>query len=159
MSISPLINRRDLDFLVFDWLQAERLCERPRHAEHNRATLSAAIDTAEAVARDRFAPLNRLCDEHEPRFDGEDPGGEFHRAGAGAEVPQGPLRRGHRDVAEFGGERPGLDPVHLPRGEAVGVDVAEPFGGEAGAAEDAGGLGGGGHVVAPGYRWSDGDEG
>src|SRR3990167_3338275 len=71
MSISPLINRRDLDFLVFDWLQAERLCERPRHAEHTRATLSAAIDTAEAVARDRFAPLNRLCDEHEPRFDGE----------------------------------------------------------------------------------------
>lgn len=71
MSTTSIVSRRDLDFLVFDWLQAECLCERPRHAEHTRATLSAAIDTAEAVARDRFAPLNRLCDEHEPRFDGE----------------------------------------------------------------------------------------
>jgi butyryl-CoA dehydrogenase len=68
---TPIVNRRDLDFLVFDWLQAEHLCTRPRHVEHSRATFCAALDTAEALARERFAPLNRLCDELEPHFDGE----------------------------------------------------------------------------------------
>jgi butyryl-CoA dehydrogenase len=63
--------RELLDFLLFDWLKVETLCARPRFAEHSRETFSAVLDTCERIARERFAPLNRLVDAQEPQFDGQ----------------------------------------------------------------------------------------
>ncbi len=63
--------RRTVDFLLHDWLQVERLCSRERFAEHGRETFDAVLDTCERVAREKFAPYNRLVDTEEPRFDGE----------------------------------------------------------------------------------------
>mgnify|MGYP000996559155 FL=1 len=62
--------REQLDFLLFDWLKVETLCARPRFAEHSRETFTAVLDTCERMARERFAPLNRLVDAQEPQFDG-----------------------------------------------------------------------------------------
>ena len=61
--------RDTLDFLLFDWLRVERLCERERFAEHSRATFDAVLDTCERLARDKFAPFNRLLDTEEPRVE------------------------------------------------------------------------------------------
>lgn len=66
----PIINRRHLDFLVFEWLQAANLVERPRYADHSVETFTATLDTAQAIATDLFAPHNRKSDEHEPTVDG-----------------------------------------------------------------------------------------
>ena len=44
---------------------------RPRHADHSRETFDALLDASERIARERFAPFNRLVDVEEPRFDGE----------------------------------------------------------------------------------------
>jgi alkylation response protein AidB-like acyl-CoA dehydrogenase len=63
--------RRTLDFLLYDWLQVESLASRPRFAEHSRETFASVLDTCERIARDKFAPFNRLVDTEEPRFDGE----------------------------------------------------------------------------------------
>jgi alkylation response protein AidB-like acyl-CoA dehydrogenase len=68
---SLLLSRRDLDFLLHEWLQVERLTERPRYAEHSRETFDAVLDLAEQVATEHFAPHNKKNDEHEPVFDGE----------------------------------------------------------------------------------------
>jgi acyl-CoA dehydrogenase len=68
---SKILSRRDLDFLLFEWLGVERLVARPRFAEHGRGTFEAALDAAEVLATSRFADHNRLNDEHEPTFDGE----------------------------------------------------------------------------------------
>jgi len=68
---SLLLSRRDLDFLLHEWLQVERLTERPRYAEHSRDTFDAVLDLAEQVATEHFAPHNKKNDEHEPTFDGE----------------------------------------------------------------------------------------
>jgi alkylation response protein AidB-like acyl-CoA dehydrogenase len=65
------MNRNFLDFLLFDWLQVEELALRERHADHSRETFDAVIDTSERLARDKFAPFNRLVDVEEPAFDGE----------------------------------------------------------------------------------------
>ena len=54
--------RAALDFLLYDWLQVERLCERPRFAEHGRETFDAVLETCERIARDKYAPFNRLVD-------------------------------------------------------------------------------------------------
>ena len=63
--------RPTLDFLLYDWLRADRLNERSRYAEHSRETFDAVFDTCERIAREKYAPFNRLVDTEEPRFDGE----------------------------------------------------------------------------------------
>ncbi|CAN5734010.1 acyl-CoA dehydrogenase [soil metagenome] len=63
--------RPTLDFLLYDWLKAESLNSRPRFADHSRETFDAVLDTCERIAREKFAPFNRLVDTEEPRFDGE----------------------------------------------------------------------------------------
>ncbi len=63
--------RATLEFLLNDWLNVASLTARPRFAEHSAETFSAVLDTCERIARDRFAPFNRLVDTEEPRFDGE----------------------------------------------------------------------------------------
>jgi alkylation response protein AidB-like acyl-CoA dehydrogenase len=63
---------RDLvDFLLHGWLGVDALCARPRFAEHSRETFGQVLDTCERIARERYAPFNRLVDDDEPRFDGE----------------------------------------------------------------------------------------
>ena len=59
--------RTTLDFLLHDWLKAESLTERPRFAEHSRETFDAVMDTCERIAREKYAPFNRLVDTEEPR--------------------------------------------------------------------------------------------
>ena len=59
--------RDTLDFLLYDWLHAEALTERPRFADHSRDTFDAVLDTCERIAREKYAPFNRLVDTEEPR--------------------------------------------------------------------------------------------
>ncbi len=63
--------RTTLEFLLYDWLQVESLNSRPRFAEHSRETFDSVLDACERIARDKFAPFNRLVDTEEPRFEGE----------------------------------------------------------------------------------------
>jgi butyryl-CoA dehydrogenase len=67
MSI-PLINRRDLQFLLYGLLQAGQLARYPRFAEHGRETFDAALDLAESIAASQFAPHNRKADLNEPEL-------------------------------------------------------------------------------------------
>lgn len=59
--------RNTLDFLMYGWLQAEALNGRARFAEHSRGTFDAVLDTCEKIAREKFAPFNRVADRQEPR--------------------------------------------------------------------------------------------
>jgi len=63
--------RATLDFLIYDWLQAESLVARGRFADHSRETFDAVLDTCERIAREKYAPFNRTVDTQEPHFDGE----------------------------------------------------------------------------------------
>ena len=63
---SKILSRRDLDFLLYEWLQVEQLTARSRYADHSRETFDAAIDTCEQIANDLFAPHNKKNDQHEP---------------------------------------------------------------------------------------------
>lgn len=68
---SMILSRRDLDFLLYEWLDVTELTQRPRFADHSRETFSAAIDTCEQIATNLFAPHNKKSDQNEPHFDGE----------------------------------------------------------------------------------------
>ena len=63
--------RPTLDFLLNDWLAVEGLNQRARFADHSRETFDAVLDTCERIAREKYAPFNRLVDTQEPHFDGE----------------------------------------------------------------------------------------
>jgi alkylation response protein AidB-like acyl-CoA dehydrogenase len=67
---STLLSRRDLDFLLFEWLRIDELTKRERFAEHSRETFAAVLDLCEQLATRYFAPHNKLNDAHEPSFDG-----------------------------------------------------------------------------------------
>ena len=66
-----LLSRRDLDFLLHEWLQVGLLTKRPRYAEHSRETIDAVLDLAEQIAWRDFRPHNKRSDANEPYFDGE----------------------------------------------------------------------------------------
>ncbi|MFM8345184.1 MAG: acyl-CoA dehydrogenase family protein, partial [Betaproteobacteria bacterium] len=63
--------RAVVDFLLHDWLRVQTLLERDRFADHSLETFSQVLDTCERLARDKYAPFNRLVDTEEPRFDGQ----------------------------------------------------------------------------------------
>ncbi|WP_308281126.1 acyl-CoA dehydrogenase [Pimelobacter sp. 30-1] len=66
-----LLSRRDLAFLLHEWLDVGALTQRERYADHSRETFDAVLDLSAEVAAEHFAPHNALSDEHEPQFDGE----------------------------------------------------------------------------------------
>jgi butyryl-CoA dehydrogenase len=67
--------RSTIDFLLYDWLNTESLVQRVRFADHSRDTFDAVLDTCERIARDKFAPFNRLVDTQEPRTETDADGG------------------------------------------------------------------------------------
>jgi alkylation response protein AidB-like acyl-CoA dehydrogenase len=60
--------RATLDFLLHDWLGVGTLLARPRFADHSAETFASVLDTCERIAREKFAPFNRLSDTQEPRI-------------------------------------------------------------------------------------------
>ena len=50
--------RQTLQFLLYEWLDTEALCQRPRFGDHSRETFDAVLDTCERIARD--LPMDRL---------------------------------------------------------------------------------------------------
>ena len=63
--------RRDLDFLLYDVMEVERLCERPRFCDHSRATFDAMIGAALRLAEESFESHAAAVDEKEPTWDGD----------------------------------------------------------------------------------------
>ncbi len=68
---SKILSRRDLDFLLYEWLDAGSLTSRPRFSDHSRDTFDAVLDLCEQLATDKFATHNKKSDQNEPQFDGE----------------------------------------------------------------------------------------
>ncbi|WAC56357.1 acyl-CoA dehydrogenase [Gordonia sp. SL306] len=60
------ISRRDLEFLLYEWLDVEKLTSRDHFREHSRETFDAVLELSEDLATKRFAPANKLGDQNEP---------------------------------------------------------------------------------------------
>jgi alkylation response protein AidB-like acyl-CoA dehydrogenase len=68
---STLLSRRDLDFLLYEWLRIDELTKRERFAEHSRETFDGVLELSEQLATRYFAPHNKKSDANEPTFDGD----------------------------------------------------------------------------------------
>ncbi len=67
---SHLLSARNVEFLLYEWLDVERLSARDRFAEHSRESYDALLQLSEQLATDHFATHFRKSDEQEPTFDG-----------------------------------------------------------------------------------------
>src|SRR5690554_6357579 len=66
--MSMLLSRRDMDFILFEWLRIDHLLQNPLYSEHDKETVQATIDLAETIANDHFQPANRIADQTEPEL-------------------------------------------------------------------------------------------
>jgi butyryl-CoA dehydrogenase len=69
--MAHLLNTEDLEFLLYDVLNAEDCCKMDYYKAHSREIFDATIRTAKHIAEHYFEPHNAKADEHEPQFDGE----------------------------------------------------------------------------------------
>ena len=67
---SLLLSDRDIEFLLYEWLDIESVTSRERFKEHSRETFDAVLDLSKVIATDHFAPHNKKADANEPKFDG-----------------------------------------------------------------------------------------
>lgn len=63
---TPALSRRDLDFLLYEWLDVTSLTARPRFEEHSKETFDAVLDLCADMATKQFAPHNKKSDANEP---------------------------------------------------------------------------------------------
>lgn len=68
---APILNNRDIEFMLYELFDAESLTQRERYADHSRETFDAAIKTGKQVAEKYFLPIRQKVDIEQPVFDGE----------------------------------------------------------------------------------------
>ncbi|MFE0750203.1 acyl-CoA dehydrogenase [Gordonia sp. NPDC058843] len=60
------MSRRDLEFLLYEWLDVEALTSRDRFSAHSRDTFDAVLELSADIAMKCFAPANKIGDAQEP---------------------------------------------------------------------------------------------
>lgn len=88
---TPLLNPRDIDFLLYEWLNAEELTKREAFADHSKETFDAALDLAADIAVQKLSNHFKAADAHEPTIQPD---------GTAKTLPE--TRAGLRAIAESG---------------------------------------------------------
>jgi alkylation response protein AidB-like acyl-CoA dehydrogenase len=65
---AAILNRRDLAFVLYEWLGLEALLQREPFTDHSRQTIDAALDLSERLAETTFLPHYKESDRHEPKL-------------------------------------------------------------------------------------------
>ncbi|MBA4025497.1 MAG: acyl-CoA dehydrogenase [Gordonia sp.] len=64
--MSDVLSRRDLEFLLYEWLDVVSLTNRERFVEHSKETFDAVLELSADIAHKHFAPHNKKADANEP---------------------------------------------------------------------------------------------
>jgi alkylation response protein AidB-like acyl-CoA dehydrogenase len=64
--MAEFLSRRDVDFLLYEWLDVVALTKHDHFAEHSRDTFDAVLDLSGDIATKCFAPHNKKGDQNEP---------------------------------------------------------------------------------------------
>jgi butyryl-CoA dehydrogenase len=65
--MSMFVDRRNIDFLLYELLEVEKLFATARYGAHDRQSVSAIMDSAEAIAQKYFSPIAAALDANEPK--------------------------------------------------------------------------------------------
>jgi len=61
-----IVDRRDLDFVLFELLNVERLLRHPRFHAYDRGAIQQMLDVAQKIAEQKFLPIAAEVDANEP---------------------------------------------------------------------------------------------
>lgn len=64
--MTEYVSRRDVDFLLYEWLDVAELTNRQRFSEHSRDTFDAVLDLSADLAAKYFAPHRKKGDQIKP---------------------------------------------------------------------------------------------
>lgn len=67
--MSTIVNRRDLDFQLYEVLNVQQLFQSERYAAFDRETIDEMFNGAQALAEETFLPIAGKLDANEPRFE------------------------------------------------------------------------------------------
>ncbi len=66
--MSVIVDRRNIDFLLYEFLDVESLFKTSRYSAHDRQTVAGMLDSAEAIAEKHFQPVAAALDANEPEM-------------------------------------------------------------------------------------------
>lgn len=66
--MSMIVNRRDLDFILFEMLESDELSNREKFANFDRSAMNQILDAAQTLAEEVFLPIAAEVDAKEPQF-------------------------------------------------------------------------------------------
>ena len=118
--VSLILNRRDLDFILYDVLNIADLCNHPRYSDHSKDVFDHILDAAEKLATTVLHPIAKQTDIEEPEFDD---GRAVFPSVTGDALDQ--LREGGFFAASFDNELGGLQlPYSVTQGIAALLGAA-----------------------------------
>ncbi|MFT4654730.1 MAG: alkylation response protein AidB-like acyl-CoA dehydrogenase [Patiriisocius sp.] len=68
---ASIVNRRDIEFFLYEMFDIESLTSRERYQDHDRESFNAAIDLAQSIAEKYYLPIRLKVDSNQPTFDGK----------------------------------------------------------------------------------------
>jgi len=66
--MSMIVNRRDLDFLMYETFGLDLLLNDPRYSDYDREAVSAILDLSQSIAEDKYLPVAAELDANEPEY-------------------------------------------------------------------------------------------
>ena len=66
--MSMVVNRRDLDFVLYETLGLDKILTSERYADYDRESLDAMLDLCQTIAEDQFLTCASKLDANEPQF-------------------------------------------------------------------------------------------
>lgn len=66
--MSMVVDRRELDFVLFELLEVEKLLRHARFRAYDRGTIQQMLDAAQQIAEEQFQPIAAELDANEPVF-------------------------------------------------------------------------------------------
>ena len=66
--MSTIVNRRDLDFLMYETHNLDQLLETERYGDYDRESIDAILDLSQSLAEDKFQPFAGHLDQNEPKY-------------------------------------------------------------------------------------------
>ena len=66
--MSTIVNRRDLDFIMYETLKLDDILGRERFSDYDRESVGAILDLSQSIAEDKFQPFAGYLDQNEPQY-------------------------------------------------------------------------------------------
>lgn len=66
--MSEIVDRRNLDFILFEMLKVQQLFEEDRYRDYDRDAVNAMLDVSEQIAEKYYLPIAGKLDANEPQY-------------------------------------------------------------------------------------------